>query len=92
MFFRKHFLPWTAANLFECEDAYQIWLQKRHKLFNDVRMICLFLAAAALIVGYVLNDRPLMILTVAPLVLVLQLTMALERTEAALDGQNKTET
>ena len=86
--FQKHFLPWTAADRFETDEDFQTWLRKKHKLFTDLRMLFLVPAAIFLIAGYVLDRRPLMILTVAPLLLVLLLSAALEKTEGALDGQN----
>ena len=88
--FQKHFLPWTAADRFENGEAFQAWLRKKHKLFTDLRMLLLVPAAVFLIAGYVLDRRPLMVLTVVPLILVLLLSAALDKTEGAMDGQNTT--
>ena len=85
---QKHFLPWTAADRFETHEAFQAWLRKKHRLFTDLRMLLLVPAAFFLIAGYVLDRRSLMILTVAPLLLVLLLSAALDKTEGAMDGQN----
>ena len=81
MFFRKHFLPWTAREAFECEEAFQNFLKKKQKLFTDLRMIFIVLAAIPLIVGYVMDLRPVMLVTIIPLILVLALSMALDRME-----------
>lgn len=83
MFFRKYYLPWTVEDRFDREDAYQAWLQKRLKRFSDLRIFALILAAAALVLGYVLDQRPIMLVTIAPLILVLLLSHAIEKTEAA---------
>lgn len=79
MFFRKYYLPWTARAQFSSEEDFQAWLQKRLKRFSDLRMGALVLAAAALIIGYVLDSRPLMLLTIAPLAAVLLLSCAMEK-------------
>lgn len=92
MFFRKLFLPWTAVECFPSEDAFSAWLQVCSKRFNDLRMICLFPAVGCLLAGYMLDHRPLMLLTILPLVLVLLLSIALEQIDRTLDGKNKTET
>ena len=84
MFFRKHFLPWTAGEAFENEEAYQNFLKRKHKLFTDLRMIAIVIAAVPLIIGYVLNLRPIMLVTIVPLILVLALSMALDRVEKQL--------
>ncbi|MGN0979345.1 MAG: hypothetical protein ACI4PT_03345 [Candidatus Avoscillospira sp.] len=91
-FFRKFFLPWTAADCFETEDQFQVWLRKRYKGFTDARAVFLVLAAVCLLTGYFSGRRPIMLLTVLPLALVLLLTMALSKTEALMDGYNNTET
>jgi len=88
--FQKHFLPWTAADRFETDEAFQHWLRKKQKLFTDLRMLFLVAAAIFLIAGYCLDRRPLMILTVIPLALVLLLSVALDRIEGTLDRQNNT--
>ena len=92
MFFRKLFLPWTAADCFPSEDAFFAWLRTCSKRFNDLRMICLFPAAGCLLAGYILDYRPVMLLTILPLVLVLLLSLAMDRIDRALGGQNKSET
>ena len=71
MFFRKHFLPWAAGDCFDTEEAFRSWLQKKHRLFTNLRMIFIVIAALPLIAGYVLDLRPVMLITIAPLLIVL---------------------
>ena len=78
---QKHFLPWTAADRFETHEAFQAWLRKKHRLFTDLRMFFIVLAAIPLIVGYVMDLRPVMLVTILPLLIVLGLSMALDRME-----------
>ena len=91
MFFRKLFLPWTVSGCFETEDAFRAWLRRRWRVFTDLRMVVLAAAVLCLLAGYIAGRRPIMLLTIIPLVLVLLLSVALARMEAALDGQNKSE-
>lgn len=86
---RKLWLPWAAAAQFSSEEEYAAWLSRRLKVFGDIRMLLLVLAAGLLIVGYVLDQRPVMLLTVLPLVLVLLLSLAVGKTETALNQMNK---
>ena len=87
MFFRKLFLPWTAADCFPNKEDFFSWLRGCSKRFNDLRMICLFPAAGCLLAGYMLDHRPLMLLTILPLVLVLLLSIALDQIDRTLGGQ-----
>lgn len=87
MFFRKLFLPWTAGDAFDCEDAFQSFLKKKHRLYTDLRMIFIVLAAIPLIVGYVMDLRSVMLLTIAPLLLVLALSAGLDQMEKQLPPQ-----
>lgn len=89
MFFKKWYLPWLAADLFETEALYQQWLRKRHKRFTDLRMVFLIIAAFLLLAGYILDRRPFMLASIAPLLLVLLLTLALDRTEALLGSDTE---
>ena len=91
MFFRKRFLPWTASQCFDSEDAFLSWLAGCHTKFNNWRMICLFPAMICLLAGYILDRRPIMLLTVIPLLLVLLLSIGLDRIEKTLNGQNKSD-
>lgn len=91
-FFRKYFVPWTAAGCFETEDRFQDWLRRRYKGFTDLRAVFLVLAVVCLLTGYIFARRPIMLLTILPLALVLLCTMALGKIEALMDGQNNTET
>ena len=91
MSFRKYMFPWTAAEQFDTEAAFQDWLKTRSRAFTNLRMLCLIPAAICLLVGYVLDLRPVMLLTVVPLALVPLISIALDRIEKALDGQNKSE-
>jgi hypothetical protein len=54
-------------------------------------MICLFPAMICLLAGYILDRRPIMLLTVIPLILVLLLSIGLDRIEKTLNGQNKSD-
>lgn len=89
MFFKKWYLPWLAADLFETEALYQQWLRKRHKHFTGLRMVFLVIAAFLLLAGYILDRRPFMLASIAPLLLVLLLTLALDRTEALLGSDTE---
>ena len=89
MFFRKLFLPWTASQCFDSSDAFLSWLAGCQTRFYNWRMICLLPAMICLLAGYVLDRRPIMLLTVIPLMLVLLLSVALDRIEKVLNGQNK---
>lgn len=80
----KYFLPWTAASLFDTEEQFHDWLRRRCKWFTDVRIIFLLLAVVCLLIGYFLDRRPIMLLTIAPLALVLLLTMGIGKMEAVL--------
>ena len=88
--FRKAWLPWTAADRFDSEEAFVQWLTRRLKVFNDLRMLFLVLATGLLIVGYVMELRPVMLLSVLPLALVLLLTLMIGKTEAAGGQTNQT--
>lgn len=88
---RKVWLPWTAMDQFASEEEYSLWLSRRLKVFGDLRMILLVLATALLLVGYVLNKRPVMLATVAPLALVLLLSIAIGKTEESLSHMNKSQ-
>jgi hypothetical protein len=79
---KKAWMPWTAADQFPSEEAFRQFLAKRLKRFDDLRVIALVLAAAFLIVGYVVDLRPIMLLTVLPLTATLLLTVAIGKTEA----------
>ena len=89
MFFRKLFLPWTASQCFDTEEAFLSWLAGCQIRFDRWRMICLFPAMICLLAGYFLDRRPIMLLTVIPLLLVLLLSVALDRIEKAMSGHNK---
>lgn len=88
---RKIWLPWTAADRFDSTDAFDQWLNSRLKVFVDLRMILLVAATGLLIVGYVVDLRPVMLLSVLPLALVLVLTLAVSKTEEALNRTKNTD-
>ena len=81
MFFRKNFLPWTAEDCFDSEEAFRSWLAKKHKGLSNLRMLFVVLAAISLIVGYMMDLRPLMLVTIAPLLVVLVASAALDQIE-----------
>ena len=85
---RKAWMPWKAADQFSKEESWTQWLQQRLKVFGDLRMLFLVLATGLLIVGYVLDRRPVMLLAVLPLAVVLLLSLAIGKTEEIL---NKTQ-
>lgn len=87
-FLKKAWLPWTAADQFDSEEAFTHWLSRRLKVFGDLRMVLLVIATGLLIVGYVVDSRPVMLLAVLPLALVLLVTMAIGKTEEALNRTN----
>lgn len=84
MFFRKHVLPWTAGDAFESEVAFQAFLKKKYKLFTDLRMIFIVIAAVPLIAGYVMDLRPLMLVTIVPLLIVLAASAGMDQIEKHL--------
>lgn len=87
---RKIFLPWDAADCFDTEEAFRRWLQRCVKCYTDLRMLALVIAAACLILGYVMDLRPVMLCTIAPLALVLLFSVQLDKTEAELARLDKT--
>ena len=91
MFFRKLFLPWTAAAAFDQENAFLTFLQNKHRQFTNGRIIAIVIAAIPLILGYVLDLRPVMLLTIAPLLVVLALSVGLDRIEHQLPRTKETE-
>ena len=88
---RKAWLPWTAADRFDSESVFDQWLSRRLKVFGDLRMVLLIAATGLLIVGYVMELRPVMLLSVLPLVLMVGLTLAIGKTEEALNRTKNTE-
>ena len=88
---RKAWLPWTAADRFDSEPAFGQWLRRRLKVFGDLRIVLLIAATGLLIVGYVMELRPVMLLSVLPLVLMVGLTLAIGKTEEALNRTKNTE-
>lgn len=87
---RMWLTPWTAGAWFDDEVAFRQFLARRFRLLERLRMALLVLAAACLLAGMVLDRRPVMLLTTVPLVLVLAVSMAMGRIEAATDGQDHT--
>ena len=82
---RKAWMPWTTAALFPSEEAFGQWLQKRLKRFEDLRTLFLIAATALLLGGYVLDRRPVMLLCIVPLLLMLPLSLAVSKTERAIN-------
>ena len=82
--------PWTAGAWFDDEAVFRQFLARRHGLLERLRMALLVPAAACLVIGMVLDHRPMMLLTTVPLVLVLAISLAMGRIEAATDGQDHT--
>lgn len=88
---RKLFLPWTAEACFPDQPTFLTWLQKRNRRWGDLRAIFLLLAGLVLIAGYALDRYFIMVLTTAPLAVVLLLSLAMAQMDRLLDGQNKSE-
>ena len=91
MFFRKLFLPWTVSDQFETPEEFQDFLKVSQKRLINHRIFWLIPSALCLVVGYCLDLRPVMVLTVLPLAVVLLLSILLDRTEAIMDGQDKSD-
>ena len=91
MFFRKHFFPWTLSDQFKTQEEFQDFLKVTQKQLINHRIFWLIPAAVCLLIGYCLDLRLIMILTVLPLTVVLLLSIALDRTEAAMNGQDKSQ-
>ena len=87
-FFQLWCIPWTARQYFTDAAQFQRHLACCRRVAQATRTLCLLLAAVLLLGGYFLNRRPLMVLTVVPLLLILGLTAAMEQIEAAMDGQD----
>jgi len=85
---RKAWMPWTAADQFSAEEDYIRCLNRRLKVFGDLRMVLLVAATGLLVVGYVLSIRPVMLLAMLPLALMLPLTLAVSKTEEVLNRTN----
>lgn len=87
---RTWFMPWAASEQFPDAAAYRQYLTRRLTRLRNLRMLLLVAAAACLVVGFVLDRRPIMLLTTVPLLLVLAASLAMERMEAVMDGQDHT--
>lgn len=85
---RKAWLPWTAADDFPNQETFDQWLEHRTKRFHDLRLMFLAIATILLLVGYVLDRRPVMLMSVLPLALVLGLSLLIGKTEEARDLNN----
>ena len=51
-FMRKLFAPWTAGDCFDDLDDFYVFLLRRNKLLNAVRVVFFLIAAACLMLGY----------------------------------------
>lgn len=89
-FLRKWLTPWAASDLFSEEAAFAQFLSRRHRSAQSWRMLWLVVAAGCLLLGVVLDRRPIQLLTAVPLLLVLACTVAMERMEAVMDRQDHT--
>ncbi len=87
-FFCKTFTPWLSRDCFDTDEAFFRWLARRKSVFATLRMVLIVLAVIPLLLGYVTDRRPIMLLTILPLALVLLLTVALERIDKVSGGQN----
>lgn len=87
---RLWFTPWAVPEQFSDAAAYRQYLARRCGRLRSLRMVLLVLAAACLVVGLALDRRPIMLLTTVPLLLVLAVSLAMDRMEAVTDGQDHT--
>lgn len=63
---QKAWMPWTAADQFPSEAEFQTHLKQRLHVFDVLRKVMLVLASVCLIAGYVVDRRPIMLVTVFP--------------------------
>ena len=83
-FMRKLFAPWTAGDCFDDLDDFYVFLLRRNKLLNAVRVVLFVVAAACLMLCYAFYPQPYNSLAVGALVLALGLSLVIIQNEKQL--------
>ena len=80
-FMRKLFAPWTAGDCFDDLDDFYVFLLRRNKLLNAVRVVLFVVAAVCLMLGYAFEPQPYTSVAVGALVLALGLSLVIIQNE-----------
>lgn len=83
-FVRKFFAPWTAGDCFDDLDEFYVFLLRRNKLLNAVRVVLFVVAAVCLMLGYAFEPQPYNSVAVGALVLALGLSLVIIQNEKQL--------
>ena len=83
-FMRKLFAPWTAGDCFDDLDDFYVFLLRRNKLLNAVRVVLFVVAAVCLMLGYAFDPQPYNSVAVGALVLALGLSLVIIQNEKQL--------
>lgn len=83
-FMRKLFAPWTAGDCFDDLDDFYVFLLRRNKLLNAVRVVLFVVAAVCLMLGYAFDPQPYNSAAVGALILALGLSLVTSRNEKQL--------
>ena len=83
-FMRKLFAPWTAGDCFDDLDDFYVFLLRRNKLLNAVRVVLFVVAAVCLMLGYAFEPQPYNSVAVGALVLALGLSLVIIQNEKQL--------
>ena len=83
-FVRKLFAPWTAGDCFDDLDDFYVFLLRRNKLLNAVRVVLFVVAAVCLMLSYAFEPQPYNSLAVGALVLALGLSLVIIQNEKQL--------
>ena len=83
-FMRKLFAPWTAGDCFDDLDEFYVFLLRRNKLLNAVRVVLFVVAAVCLMLGYAFEPQPYNSVAVGALVLALGLSLVIIQNEKQL--------
>ena len=83
-FMRKLFAPWTAGDCFDDLDEFYVFLLRRNKLLNAVRVVLFVVAAVCLMLGYAFEPQPYNSVAVGALVLALGLILVIIQNEKQL--------
>ena len=89
-FVRKLFAPWTAEACFDDLDDFYVFLLRRNKLLNAVRVVLFVVAAVCLMLGYAFEPQPYNFLAVGALVLALGLSLVIIQHEKQLPPELQT--
>ena len=83
-FMRKLFAPWTAGDCFDDLDDFYVFLLRRNKLLNAVRVVLFVVAAVCLMLGYAFEPQPYNSVAGGALVLALGLSLVIIQNEKQL--------